>query len=64
MIAQDRFVGDVHKLDRIGGLNLPIGMTVSLRNYDGKKITEQQSKDEIEKGYSAVKMALGAAPGT
>jgi isocitrate dehydrogenase len=26
----------VSLLDRIGGLKLPIGMTVSLRNYDGK----------------------------
>ncbi|UGV26423.1 polysaccharide deacetylase family protein [Rhodopseudomonas boonkerdii] len=27
-----------------------------------KKLTEQQRKDEIEKGFSAVKWALGAAP--
>ena len=27
-----------------------------------KKLTEQQKKDEIEKGFSAVKWALGAAP--
>jgi peptidoglycan-N-acetylglucosamine deacetylase len=36
--------------------------TWSHANLNTKKITEQQSKDEIEKGYSAVKMALGAAP--
>ena len=29
---------------------------------NSKKMTEQQVKDEIEKGFSAVKMALGAAP--
>ena len=33
------------------------------REYDtSKKITEQQAKDEIEKGFSAVKLALGANP--
>jgi len=36
--------------------------TWSHANLNSKKITEQQAKDEIEKGYSAVKMALGAAP--
>jgi peptidoglycan-N-acetylglucosamine deacetylase len=36
--------------------------TWSHANLNAKKITEQQSKDEIEKGFSAVKMALGSAP--
>jgi peptidoglycan-N-acetylglucosamine deacetylase len=36
--------------------------TWSHANLNTKKITDQQAKDEIEKGYSAVKMALGAAP--
>ena len=36
--------------------------TWSHANLNSKKITEQQAKDEIEKGYSAVKMALGTAP--
>jgi peptidoglycan-N-acetylglucosamine deacetylase len=36
--------------------------TWSHANLNSKKMTEQQAKDEIEKGYSAVKMALGAAP--
>jgi peptidoglycan/xylan/chitin deacetylase (PgdA/CDA1 family) len=36
--------------------------TWSHANLNTKKITEQQAKDEIEKGYSAVKLALGAAP--
>jgi peptidoglycan/xylan/chitin deacetylase (PgdA/CDA1 family) len=36
--------------------------TWSHANLNTKKITDQQSKDEIEKGFSAVKMALGAAP--
>src|SRR3984893_10403073 len=36
--------------------------TWSHANLNAKKMTEQQAKDEIEKGYSAVKMALGAAP--
>src|SRR6202040_1561918 len=31
-------------------------------NLNNKKLTEQQRKDEIEKGFSAVKWALGAAP--
>src|SRR5207245_1487693 len=31
-------------------------------NLNSKKMTEQQVKDELEKGFSAVKMALGAAP--
>ena len=38
------------------------GHTWSHANLNSKKITEQQAKDEIEKGYSAVKMALGTAP--
>jgi peptidoglycan-N-acetylglucosamine deacetylase len=36
--------------------------TWSHANLNAKKMTEQAAKDEIEKGYSAVKMALGAAP--
>ena len=36
--------------------------TWSHANLNGKKITEQAAKDEIEKGFSAVKWALGAAP--
>jgi peptidoglycan-N-acetylglucosamine deacetylase len=36
--------------------------TWSHANLNSKKATEQLAKDEIEKGYSAVKLALGAAP--
>jgi peptidoglycan/xylan/chitin deacetylase (PgdA/CDA1 family) len=36
--------------------------TWSHANLNGKKMTEQQAKDEVEKGFSAVKLALGAAP--
>jgi peptidoglycan/xylan/chitin deacetylase (PgdA/CDA1 family) len=36
--------------------------TWSHAHLDSKKLTEQQGKDEIEKGFSAIKMALGAAP--
>ena len=36
--------------------------TWSHANLNSKKMTDQLAKDEIEKGYSAVKMALGAAP--
>src|ERR1700726_4562275 len=36
--------------------------TWSHANLNSKKMTEQVAKDEIEKGYSAVKLALGAAP--
>jgi len=36
--------------------------TWSHANLNSKKMTEQQSKDEVEKGFSAVKLALGAAP--
>src|ERR1700681_5043860 len=38
------------------------GHTWSHAHLDSKKLTEQQAKEEIEKGFSAVKMALGAAP--
>src|SRR5215470_10877147 len=31
-------------------------------NLNNKKMTEQQVKDELEKGFSAVKLALGQAP--
>src|ERR1019366_3043713 len=45
----------------------PAGPTVgaptrSHANLNSKKMTDQLAKDEIEKGYSAVKLALGAAP--
>jgi len=36
--------------------------TWSHANLNSKKMTEQLAKDEIEKGYSAVGLALGAAP--
>jgi peptidoglycan-N-acetylglucosamine deacetylase len=36
--------------------------TWSHANLNGKKMTDQQARDEIEKGFSAVKLALGAAP--
>ena len=36
--------------------------TWSHANLNSKKMTEQLAKDEIEKGYSAVRLALGAAP--
>jgi peptidoglycan/xylan/chitin deacetylase (PgdA/CDA1 family) len=36
--------------------------TWSHANLNSKKMTEQLAKDEIEKGYSAVKLALGADP--
>jgi peptidoglycan/xylan/chitin deacetylase (PgdA/CDA1 family) len=36
--------------------------TWSHAHLDGKKMTEPQVREEIEKGFSAVKMALGAAP--
>ena len=36
--------------------------TWSHANLNSKKMTEQLARDEIEKGYSAVKLALGASP--
>jgi peptidoglycan/xylan/chitin deacetylase (PgdA/CDA1 family) len=36
--------------------------TWSHANLNSKKMTEQQAKDEIEKGMSAVKLALGTSP--
>ncbi len=36
--------------------------TWSHANLNSKKMTDQLAKDEIEKGYSAVKLAIGAAP--
>src|ERR1700759_1124428 len=36
--------------------------TWSHANLNSKKMTEQLAKDEIEKGYSALKWALGTAP--
>jgi len=36
--------------------------TWSHANLNAKKMTDEQARDEIEKGFSAVKLALGAAP--
>jgi peptidoglycan/xylan/chitin deacetylase (PgdA/CDA1 family) len=36
--------------------------TWSHANLNGKKMTDQLAKDELEKGFSAIKMALGTAP--
>jgi peptidoglycan/xylan/chitin deacetylase (PgdA/CDA1 family) len=36
--------------------------TWSHAHLDSKKLTEEQAREEIEKGFSAVKMALGSAP--
>src|SRR5258706_13327310 len=36
--------------------------TWSHANLNSKKMSEQQAVEEIEKGFSAVKLALGAAP--
>jgi peptidoglycan/xylan/chitin deacetylase (PgdA/CDA1 family) len=36
--------------------------TWSHANLNSKKLTEQQARDEVEKGFSAVKLALGADP--
>jgi peptidoglycan/xylan/chitin deacetylase (PgdA/CDA1 family) len=36
--------------------------TWSHANLNSKKMTEQLAKDEVEKGFSAVKLALGAPP--
>jgi peptidoglycan/xylan/chitin deacetylase (PgdA/CDA1 family) len=36
--------------------------TWSHANLNGKKMTEQMAKDEVEKGFSAVKWALGTNP--
>jgi peptidoglycan/xylan/chitin deacetylase (PgdA/CDA1 family) len=36
--------------------------TWSHANLNNKKITEQQAREEVEKGFSAVKWALGASP--
>ncbi len=36
--------------------------TWSHANLNGKKMTEQMDRDEVEKGFSAVKMALGTSP--
>jgi peptidoglycan/xylan/chitin deacetylase (PgdA/CDA1 family) len=35
--------------------------TWSHANLNTKKLTDQQAKDEVEKGFSAVKLALGAS---
>ena len=36
--------------------------TWSHANLNSKKITESQARDEVEKGFSAVKLALGTSP--
>jgi peptidoglycan/xylan/chitin deacetylase (PgdA/CDA1 family) len=36
--------------------------TWSHANLNSKKLTESQAKDEVEKGFSAVKLALGTSP--
>jgi peptidoglycan/xylan/chitin deacetylase (PgdA/CDA1 family) len=36
--------------------------TWSHANLNSKKITESQARDEVEKGFSAVKLALGSSP--
>jgi peptidoglycan/xylan/chitin deacetylase (PgdA/CDA1 family) len=36
--------------------------TWSHANLNSKKMTEQQARDEVEKGFSAVKLALGTSP--
>jgi peptidoglycan/xylan/chitin deacetylase (PgdA/CDA1 family) len=36
--------------------------TWSHANLNGKKMTEQLAKDEVEKGFSAVKLAIGSNP--
>src|SRR4029078_6020093 len=36
--------------------------TLSHAHLDSKKLTEVQVREEIEKGFSAVKMAIGTAP--
>jgi peptidoglycan/xylan/chitin deacetylase (PgdA/CDA1 family) len=36
--------------------------TWSHANLNGKKLSEQQVRDELEKGFSAVKLSLGAPP--
>jgi peptidoglycan/xylan/chitin deacetylase (PgdA/CDA1 family) len=36
--------------------------TWSHANLNSRKMTEQQAKDEVEKGFSAVKLALGTSP--
>jgi peptidoglycan/xylan/chitin deacetylase (PgdA/CDA1 family) len=38
------------------------GHTWSHANLNSKKMTEQQARDEVEKGFSAVKLALGTSP--
>jgi peptidoglycan/xylan/chitin deacetylase (PgdA/CDA1 family) len=50
-------------LKRVAAAGHTIGAhTWSHANLNGKKMTEQAAKDEIEKGFSAVKWALGSAP--
>ncbi len=39
-----------------------VSHTWSHAHLDSKKLTEAQMKEEIEKGFSAVKMAIGTAP--
>src|ERR1700720_190965 len=50
-------------LKQVGAAGHTIGShTWSHATLTNKKLTEQQRKDEIEKGISAVKWALGASP--
>lgn len=50
-------------LKRVAAAGHTVGAhTWSHANLNSKKMTEQLAKDEIEKGFSAVKFALGAPP--
>ena len=50
-------------LKRVAAAGHTIGAhTWSHANLNRKKMTEQAAKDEIEKGFSAIKWALGRAP--
>jgi peptidoglycan/xylan/chitin deacetylase (PgdA/CDA1 family) len=50
-------------LRRVAAAGHTIGAhTWSHANLNSKKMTEQQARDEVEKGFSAVKLALGTSP--
>jgi peptidoglycan/xylan/chitin deacetylase (PgdA/CDA1 family) len=50
-------------LKQVGAAGHTVGAhTWSHANLNSKKMTEQLAKDEIEKGFSAVRLALGANP--
>ena len=50
-------------LKQVGAAGHTVGAhTWSHANLNSKKMTEQRAKDEIEKGFSAVRLALGANP--